>query len=216
MKEDTNAWLTDVWNSATYGKWVVGDNGTVLEYDGTLWDGKGTFPSSVDLNGVWAGSIPDTSSTSVNTSGPLGPAQSADPTANVYMVGNGGTIYHYDGHDFSLQQSGTGEDLQDVWGASPTDIFAVGSGGVILHYEGSSWSAMNSGFSRELKDVFGTSTSNVYAVGQFGTVLHYDGSSWSEMMTDTVDTLHGVWCLPDEEAFAVGSDGMILHHDGGG
>lgn len=214
MQEDTNAWLTDVWNSATYGKWVVGHDGTVLEYDGTLWDSKGGFPSNVNLNGVWAGTTAEMSSTSMSQTGMMKPAQSADPTDNVYMVGNGGTIWHYDGHDFTLQTSGTNEDLQDVWGASPTDVFAVGSG-VILHYDGSSWSAMDSGFSRELKDVYGTSASNVYAVGQFGKVLHYDGSSWSEMWMNTVDTLHGVWCLPDGESFAVGDGGMILHHKGG-
>ena len=65
--------------------------------------------------------------------------------SNVFAVGTGGTILHYDGSSWSAMSSGTTRSLYGVWGSSGNDVFAVGNGGTILHYDGSSWSAMSSG-----------------------------------------------------------------------
>ena len=60
---------------------------------------------------------------------------------DVFAVGHGGTILHYDGTGWSSMSSGTSSTLKDVWGSSASDVFAVGAGrGTILHYDGSSWS----------------------------------------------------------------------------
>jgi len=53
---------------------------------------------------------------------------------DVFAVGWGGTILHYDGTSWQLMTSGTGNNFNAVWGSSATDVFAVGEYGTILHY----------------------------------------------------------------------------------
>jgi len=53
---------------------------------------------------------------------------------DIFAVGSGGTILHYNGSNWSAMTSGTIQGLNAVWGSSANDIFAVGSGGTILHY----------------------------------------------------------------------------------
>ena len=64
---------------------------------------------------------------------------------DVFAVGEGGTILHYNGSAWSPMASGTTENLKGIWGSSGSDVFAVGANGVILHYNGSAWSPMTSG-----------------------------------------------------------------------
>ena len=54
---------------------------------------------------------------------------------DVFAVGEGGTILHYDETGWSAMSSGTGYELNGVWGSSGSDIFVVGEDGTILHYE---------------------------------------------------------------------------------
>jgi hypothetical protein len=88
---------------------------------GPEWTWQNPLPTGNDLYGVWGSSGAD--------SGP----------PDVYAVGWGGTILHYDGSSWSRMSSGTDRDLRGVWGSSgadsgPPDIYAVGWGGTILHY----------------------------------------------------------------------------------
>jgi hypothetical protein len=67
---------------------------------------------------------------------------------DMFFVGNGGLIYHYDGTKFDSMISNTSEDLQSVWGTNSTDVWASGfnystGGTVIEHYDGISWSVDN-------------------------------------------------------------------------
>ncbi|MDY7018536.1 MAG: hypothetical protein SU899_00440, partial [Chloroflexota bacterium] len=60
-------------------------------------------------------------------------------STDVFAVGGGGVILHYDGISWTLMNSGTTYDLYGVWGNSSNDVFAVGDTGTILHYDGTSW-----------------------------------------------------------------------------
>src|SRR5438093_9896451 len=63
----------------------------------------------------------------------------ASSAADVFAVGAGGTIRHFNGSSWELQNSGTLNDLHGVWGSSSGDVFAAGSGGTVLHYDGANW-----------------------------------------------------------------------------
>lgn len=51
---------------------------------------------------------------------------------DIYAVGQGGRILHYDGADWNSLTSPTSETLLGVWGPSADDIFVVGENGTIL------------------------------------------------------------------------------------
>jgi hypothetical protein len=72
---------------------------------------------------------------------------------DVFAVGYGGTILHYDGVKWSVMNSGTTKYLLGVWGSAGTDVFAVGEAGTILHFDGIDWSPMESGTTLNLYDV---------------------------------------------------------------
>lgn len=130
----------------------------------------------------------------------------------VIAVGNIGTAVHLtDG--WHLKDSGTQNDLCDVWSDGDTHAIAVGLGGTILRYDGS-WSTMTSGTSSNLADVFGFDDGTAIAVGEAGTMLHFDGTAWTAMDTVTSVNLFGVWGTDPSNLYAVGVGGTILHYDG--
>jgi len=143
---------------------------------------------------------------------------------NVYAVGSGGAILHFDGSSWASMASGTSSNLYAVWGSSATDVFAVGFGGTILHYDGSLWAPMASGSSGPLNGVWGASPVDVYAVGyQSGTgaaVLHWDGTAWSSRGSPTSYGLSAIWGTSASDVYAVASTlafngaGTLMHFDG--
>jgi hypothetical protein len=52
---------------------------------------------------------------------------------DVWAVGDGGTLLHYDGDVWDPQSSPTVNDLYGLWGRAADDVFAVGDYGTILH-----------------------------------------------------------------------------------
>jgi len=148
-----------------------------------------TAPTIETLSGVWANSPDD-----------------------VFIVGNSGTVLHYNGTAWS-ESSQSVHNLNAVWGSSASDVFAVGNSGTVLHYNGTAWSESSQSV-HDLNAVWGSPASDVFAVGDSGTILNYDGNAWSEMTSGTTKNLNGVWGSSASDVFAVGEDFTILYYDG--
>ncbi len=147
---------------------------------------------------------------------------------DVWAVGDGGVLLHYDGTGFRAEHPGTDQDLLAVHGSGPDDVWAVGNGGDVLHYDGKSWSVQDLGdlidasggsMTGVLHGVFAAAPDAVWAVGHSGVsavVIHYDGKQWTNqslgLQTDQV--LNAVWGLSAERVWAVGDGGVILSFDG--
>ena len=149
FEDDPVASLDGVWGSSDSDVFAVGDNGTILHYNGTTWSRMSSGTNQY-LFGVWGSSATD-----------------------VFAVGDNGTILHYNGTTWSLMFSDPNKYLFGVWGSSDTDVFAVGLDGTILHYNGTTWIPMSSGTDESLEGVWGSSSTDVFAVGSSGTILHY-------------------------------------------
>jgi len=133
---------------------------------------------------------------------------------DVYAVGYGGTILHYNGTSWSSQTSGTTNNLYGVWVYDSDNVYAVGASGTVLYYNGTSWSSLTSGTTNTLYSVWGSGASDVFAVGASGTILNYDGSTWSSQTSNTANTLYSVEGSGASDVFAVGASGTILHYNG--
>jgi len=113
--------------------------------------------------------------------------------------------------------------LNDIWGASESDIYAVGDQETILHNDGTGWSIVSSlGNGAPFRDVSGNSGSNIYAVGDDGVVKYFDGNDWTDP-TNFINTsadLNGVWVSTGGEVFIVGGTpptggtAVIFHYTG--
>ncbi|BAP57192.1 glucosyltransferase-I precursor [Thioploca ingrica] len=133
---------------------------------------------------------------------------------NLFAVGDGGTLFHYDGQTWSAMNSGTSLSLKAIWGSSSNDVFVVGDQGTILHYNGKDWSILNSGISTSIHSIWGSSSRDVFALADGGVILHYDGSSWKTMDSGTALPLSRIWGSSSSDVFAVGGGGILLHYDG--
>ena len=162
---DCGVTLRDMWGNEaippdSLDVWAVGvgdPSGSGLEicriisFTGSIGFGGLPTGTSSDLHGVWGTSGDD-----------------------IFVVGEGGTIIHYDGIDWSPIASGTSNLLRDVWGSSSADVFAVGDGGTILHGDSTGWHLMDSGTTNNLYGVGGSSAGDVFVVGQSGVILHHE------------------------------------------
>src|SRR5262249_51217841 len=66
-------------------------------------------------------------------------AWAASPT-DLWVVGEVGTLLHYDGTSWSSAPRLTTEALNGVWGSAPGDVWAVGDDEALLHFDGAKWS----------------------------------------------------------------------------
>jgi hypothetical protein len=204
---DATGWLLSVWGPSGDAMFAVGgapEAGVVMRFEGTAW-------APVDLGRT----VP-----LLNWAYGFGPN-------DVTVVGNGGTILHYDGSTWQTQTTTTTEDLWGVWGAAPDDLWAVGGRGraegqdTILHYDGATWTKVRTpDLSRPnvfaFFKVWGTSASDVYVVGQRGAVLHFDGSGWTEQLVGTSEDLISLWGTSDHQVIIVGgrNNGQVVRWDG--
>ncbi|MBI2895577.1 MAG: hypothetical protein HYY06_18620 [Deltaproteobacteria bacterium] len=176
--------------------WAVGEQGTIVHFDGAAW----TIVESeaeYTLWGVWG----------------------ADP-ADLWAVGgdavrsSAGVIRHWDGTSWE-PASGVdlgGETFFKVWGTAADDVYVVGAHGTIWRFDGSDWSAMDSPASDRLVTVVGRGPEDVWAVGGLGTaiLLHLEGRSWKVVDDPAfLGGLMGIWTAPDEPLIVTGFFGYL-------
>ncbi len=127
---------------------------------------------------------------------------------NIWAVGSGGAILHYDGIGWNGVPSPTSAALFGIHGSGPTDIWAVGGGGgTTLHYDGSTWTAVPNPSMQALRAVWSVAPTSAWAVGALGTVLRYEGSAWKDVSNPTMRTLYGVWAASADDVFVAGDLG---------
>ena len=144
------------------------------------------MPSGIntDLNAVWG----------------TGPS-------NVYAVGNGGIILHFDGTGWTKMTSPTISTLGSIYGFSNNEIYALGFN--LYKFDGSNWSIVNGAPGGSV--IWGTSGNNLY-VGGAG-IKHFDGSQWKDEVAyggfGNIISMHGISAT---EIYAGNDDGHIFHY----
>ncbi|MBI5499536.1 MAG: DUF4215 domain-containing protein [Deltaproteobacteria bacterium] len=150
-----------------------------------------TVPATVDLFAV-AGSAPD----------------------DVWIVGDAGTILHWDGAVGSSTTSGT-RALRGVWASSVSAAWAVGDAATILRWDGSAWTAESpGGATANFFGVWGSSADDVWAAGGAGTLVHRTGGVWAVVASGTTRELHGCWGSSSSNVFAAGFHGTVRRWEG--
>lgn len=98
--------------------------------------------------------------------------------SHIFVVGQPGLIYHFDGTEWHREDSGTNVALTDVWGDGTGTVYATGHQGVILRRSpAGAWSSMESGTTNPLYSV-GRHQGTVMASGFKGTLRRLVGQSW--------------------------------------
>ncbi len=168
---DVNVINTDSDGLGNIG-FAVGNNGVILEYNGTNWVSMAS-PTTKVLNSV--------SVVSAN---------------EAWAVGANGTILKFNGTSWSTVTSPSTNTLNEITmlstnGSTASNGWIVGNNGTILTYNGSTWSSTTVG-SNTLLSVSYFNANDVWAVGANGTGIHWDGSSWSTLSTGTSLQLNAI------------------------
>lgn len=170
----------------------------VCSEDGWCWELP--HPQGHTLLGVWASTM-----------------------SNVWAVGEGGVVLHYDGIGWSRAPQVTDVNLNAVFGIANDDIWAAGETGVVIHFDGTTWSEVSTApdsdavvppIRRTLRAIWGAAADDVWFAGDNGRMFHFNGDSFSVETIPTSLGLRGLWGSTNDDVWAVGLSGTILHFDG--
>ena len=130
--------------------WIVGEEGTILQYDVTDWVAFSS-PTTEHLSSVTV----------------------VSPTAEAWAVGMNGTILHYTSGAWQSASSPVTNTLNSVAMVSADEGWAVGEDGTMLYYAGGSWQAINSPTAEDLEDVDVLPSGEGWVVGANGIILYH-------------------------------------------
>jgi hypothetical protein len=179
--------------------YYCGGYGAIASFQGDHWQLEAPSPIQQHLGDAWV--------------------ESAN---SLWIVGDYGTIRHWDGVRWTDEVSGTLAPLYAVAGTGPNDLWAAGEGGTILHRTAQGWQSVPSGIDLTIYDLWVGSDGVAIAVaGEFqsgaviysGTVLRWKNTSWQADTTPNVAALTGVWGSAPNDVWAVGQQ-TAMHWDG--
>ncbi len=153
--------LHGIWGSSPSDIWAVGDDCTLVHFDGQKWlPSKPVLKSPCSgLTAIWGSSAQD-----------------------AWAVGRAGTLLHYNGSWTSVE-SGVSSDLNGIWGSNPQDVWVVGKE-LILRYRGHDWEPLVPPTRHNLRAVWGSGANDIWIVGSHdanhGVVLRHDGKKFAE------------------------------------
>jgi hypothetical protein len=143
---------------------------------------------------------------------PFDPTKIVARTAtDVWAIGARGTVMRSDGTGWERIESGTTEDLLDVWMASDSDGWFVGEGGTILRWNGTGFAPVVSGTTATLTGVHGIGTNDVVIVGD-RIALRWNGSNLANVTAVAPSVYLNDVAIVGSTIFAVGS-GRIWRAD---
>jgi hypothetical protein len=179
---------TAIWGPATNDFYFsLGDS--IFHSDGTSAQQVYNYPSGA-FTAIWGSSASD-----------------------VFAVGAGGWVVHYDGKTWTPTMVDT---FKSVWGSGPHDVWAAGPNGV-NHYDGMNWVQSTTG---PYESVWGSGPSDVFAVGSGPMIMpvpfvsHWDGSTWTRNLSVLQSGFpHAIWGSGPSDLFLAG-DSFLLHGQG--
>lgn len=132
---------------------------------------------------------------------------------DVWTVGSTGSVMHFDGASWQVEQTPVCETLTALWGTSADDLWAVGEAGRILHRTAAGWSVIDAGTCESLTAVWGSPGGDVWIAGWHGLVLRGNAAGFTTVPLDPNVDLQSLWGFAQNDIWGV-ADGGIYHWDG--
>ena len=185
---DTVYPLRSVWGSNSNDVWAVGDQGTIIHWDGSEWQ-KVDAGIATRITAIWG--------TSQN---------------EIYIVPISGvrsSLYKFDGSLWNKLFDDIGIYSTTLWSTKSGNLIIGGTS--LLEYDGSILRSINiAGRTRGIVKVRGSNINNIFTAGDFGEITHFDGLTWQDISDFEVPNgryrvLHSVWCT-ENKVFIVGED----------
>jgi hypothetical protein len=133
---------------------------------------------------------------------------------DIWAVGSGGTMLHYDYADWEIIASPVTIELHDIWGTSSDNIYIIGNNSTILHWNGAEIVQLYGpnqyiGYG----GIWGSSDNDIY-IAAFNALLHYNGVDWSNVAVPTdSDYFDDIVGRGPNDIYIMGSS-HVWHFDG--
>ncbi len=222
--------LWDVWGTGPDNVYAVGNEGTIIHYDGTSWkrqaggEANDLFGVGINADYVAAGGAEGEVFTSLGGGLSVDQAGTTSTIRDVVLlpgteavaVGGQGTIVRHENGLWLNEVTPTNADLHGAW-TDGVETVAVGAGGTVLRQDGvGPWVLEPTGQSGVLYDVWGASASSLLAVGDKGLLMVRENGAWSKqgnLVSDELRSIHGFSAAG--LVVAVGGGGTIVHRTNG-
>jgi photosystem II stability/assembly factor-like uncharacterized protein len=132
----------------------------------------------------------------------------------VWVVGDRGSIGHWNGTTLLWEPSGTTVNLRGVWALDAEDAYAVGDRGTILERTASGWHPVGAGVTLQVLTAVWADTTRVVAVGSNGTVILGGAAGYQLIATTHTENLFGVTGTLGGPVTMVGALGIVLSLNG--
>jgi hypothetical protein len=226
---------------------VVGWFGTVAAFDGSEWTTVNAGPALETIESmrrapggeVWAAGWTSHPGHFDGTEWqwedyPIGVTQDeltcvwADATGEVWAAGRkftprdgSGVIARLDDGEWTTVFNPSAP-INDIFGASPTDIRAVGDDGVTVRYDGDTWhEIVTFDGAADYYAVWGIANVNnsesnaVYHAVSTRGMAHLSGDAWWKTGYSVGQRLYAIWGVSDREIFCAGVGGNVVKGRGG-
>jgi hypothetical protein len=232
MNSNSNRFLYSVWGSSPSSVWAVGDAGTALYFNGSVWQSRPT-PTQVQSSTLL--SVHGTSASNVFAIGDRklirfdgsqwnfvsavnagGTSSSGLPSCvyaygdnDAFIWGGGGNLYRVTNGTPSLVASSTAQfgllHQCSIQVFSPTDIVMTGTG--IFRYNGSTIDPIGVP-SRNGVALWASATNDIF-IAYYGNVERWNGSMWQNLSPGLDGALFGIAGTATDRVFAAGFAGQV-------
>jgi hypothetical protein len=140
-------------------------------------------------------------------------------STDAWIVGDGGTILHWDGAAWKKARfDSIDDDFYGVYAGQPDDVWVGGRDaqhrGKLLHFYGGTWSQDTTLGGRVPYALWGSAFDDVWLALEQGDVAHYDGGGWRVTPSPAGGIVRDFWGTSGHDVWAVGDGGSIAHFDG--
>lgn len=185
--------------------WVAGRGsgidtiwGFVAEWNGKNWKNISPYATNILFNKVWATS-----------------------ESNVWVCGQTGELFNYDGKNWRQVQSGTTFRLTDIDGTSSDNVYCVGYSlslgkGILLHYNGTGWGKSEDEVIKSsyyTQSIFALSSRWALIDGYGGTLINRKGY-WEYGSMGPYIAREKVRGLGKNDFYICGHFALLMHHNG--
>jgi hypothetical protein len=188
--------------------WAVGNNATVIKWNGSTWQTTGSIGVTQQRFTIWASS------------------------ANNIYAGGAGTnnaLIHYNGtswNNITVASNWGSGSVRSIWGSSANSVWITGGPGTsgaarARRFNGSTWELKNAGLSATLSAsiVYGIDAGNVWIAGSTGSAAttgivykwNEAGNTWNAVLGDGTNypNLRGVYAADANNVWVVGGEGLF-------
>lgn len=229
MPSPTTADLHGVYVADAHCAWAVGDEGTVLRWDGMAWQRMLMASRRHELraiwgcpsDGIWIGGrrtlirwCRDGSSGNILHAGATVSAIWGSGPADLWFLASDKMVFHWNGHKSESYELPGDEDAEYyAIGGSASDepVWLVGVSGLIVSGDGEGWTERGAGTEATLSGVPALGPEDVWVTTDAGQLRHWNGHRWTVAAFSAFGWLAGL-CHVDGVIWAVGAGGVVLQH----